>query len=103
MSGYDGIGFIRENNLEGTIIAGDHLYTYNNNALRFLDKNDIEYNISPIELNHKELKHRNNKNSILTIYGRSIMMITSNCINKNTLFCNVVYKFHCLTLFCIRK
>ena len=92
VSGYDGIGFIRENNLEGTIIAGDHLYTYNNNALRFLDKNDIEYNISPIELNHKELKHRNNKNSILTIYGRSIMMITSNCINKNCIKCDKTEK-----------
>lgn len=92
VSGYDGIEFIKDNGLNGTIISGSYIYTFNNNSIEAVEELGIDYNIAPYELNSKELLHRNNTSSILTVYGRYPMMITNNCINKNCLSCDKVQK-----------
>ncbi|MBQ9391265.1 MAG: U32 family peptidase [Lachnospiraceae bacterium] len=88
VSSYDGVSFVKDKGLKGIIIAGSHLYSYNNNAVNTINNLGIDYNISPLELNYKELIHRNNSNSILTVYGRYPMMVSANCINKNCISCD---------------
>lgn len=92
VSSYDGMEFIRENKLKGVVISGSYIYTFNNNSIRAIRELGIDYNIAPYELNYKELSHRNNSNSIITIYGKYPMMVTNNCINKNCLKCDKTQK-----------
>ena len=88
VSGYDGIGFVKEYKLEGVIIVGSHLYTFNNTSVDFVNDLGADYNICPMELNNRELSHRNNSNSIINIYGRAPLMISANCVNKNCKGCD---------------
>ena len=88
VSSLDGLSFVKDKGLKGIIIAGSHLYSYNNNAVNTINNLGIDYNISPLELNYKELMHRDNSNSILTVYGRYPMMVSANCINKNCISCD---------------
>lgn len=88
VSSYDGLSFVNDNELEGIIIANSYLYSYNNKSVNTINNLGIDYNISPLELNYKELMHRNNTSSILTVYGRYPMMVSANCINKNCDFCD---------------
>lgn len=86
---YDSIGFLEENGIENKSIILDHrLYTYNNEAVAFFNKNDFLYDTIPLELNYKEISHRNNKNSIMICYGRAPLMIMANCTKKNLYGCN---------------
>ncbi|MCR4612054.1 MAG: hypothetical protein K5644_09175, partial [Lachnospiraceae bacterium] len=87
VSGYDGLYFAKKH-LNKPIIADSSLYSYNNYAIDTIAGLGVDINVAPLELNNKELSHRNNKNSVLTIYGRIPMMITNNCINKNCNYCD---------------
>ena len=42
----------------------------------------------PLELNAKELAHRNNKNSELIVYGYTSMMVSVQCVQKTMDRCN---------------
>ena len=86
--GYDALSFVKQSELNGIVIAGSHLYSYNNYAVSMLRELNVNINISPYELNSKELRHRDNDRSILTIYGKAPMMISNNCVNKNCISCD---------------
>lgn len=86
VGGYDAYNFSKKY-LHGIIITSDYLYTYNDYAVDLINL-IADRNIAPLELNKGELYHRNNYNSILTIYGKAPMMISSNCINKNCNICD---------------
>ena len=67
----------------------DHsLYTWNNEAIRFWNEQGILKNTVPLELNEKELRHRNNARSEMIVYGRLPLMHSAQCVRKNTLGCN---------------
>ena len=89
---YDGLSYVKSHNLSGVVIAGAHLYTFNNHSVNAVNDLGADYLIAPYELNNKELSHRLNDNSILTVYGRTPMMITANCINKNCIACDKTSK-----------
>ncbi len=88
ISSYDGLAFVKENKLEGITISNHYLYEMNNFAIQYFDRQGIDYNIANLELNRKELKHRNNQDSFITVYGKYPLMITANCINKNFIKCD---------------
>lgn len=69
------------------IILDHRLYTFNNRSIKGFEDIDIKNNCIPYELSLKELNHRDNHNSQMIIYSRIPMMITANCIVKNTLGC----------------
>ena len=87
VSGYDAVGFVKEHDLGGIMIAGSHLYTYNRLSVDFINELGASFNVCPIELNNKELSHRDNSSSIITIYGKAPLMISANCIAKNCIGC----------------
>ena len=69
-------------------IDGVHIYTMNNRAEAFWMKKGILGDTVPLELNAKELVHRNNKNSELTVYGYTPMMVSVQCVQKTMDHCN---------------
>ena len=63
----------------------DHsLYTWNDEAIRFWKDQGILRNTVPLELNEKELRHRENAGSEMIVYGRLPLMHSAQCVRKNS-------------------
>lgn len=81
---YDSLGFVKEKLPEiPVIIADQSLYTFSDEAIRAFLKNHISIVTAPYELNEKELKHRENANTEMIVYGWIPVMHTAQCIYKN--------------------
>ena len=70
------------------MIADYNLYSYNDFAKQAFEKSGITYTTIPLELNRKEIRGRENHNSEMVIYGHYPLMVTANCVHKNTLNCD---------------
>lgn len=67
----------------------DHsMYTWNDEAIHFWKYQKILRNTVPLELNEKELRHRENTGSEMVVYGRLPLMHSAQCVRKNTTGCN---------------
>ena len=67
----------------------DHnMYTWNNEAEAFWNEQKVMRNTVPLELNEGEIRHRNNCNSEMLIYGYLPLMISAQCVHKNVYGCN---------------
>ena len=67
----------------------DHsLYTWNDEAIHFWKDQKILRNTVPLELNEKELRHRENTGSEMVVYGLLPLMHSAQCVRKNTFGCN---------------
>ncbi len=70
-------------------VAIDHnLYTYNDRASGFFDTLKISANTVPLELNRKEILHRDNLRSAMVVYGYYPLMTTAPCVHANTRGCD---------------
>lgn len=59
----------------------DHgVYTMNRFAKRFWQKQGVQADTVPWELNEKELRARDNENSELAVYGRIPLMLSAQCL-----------------------
>lgn len=88
---FDELGFLKENAKAGIELRVDHnLYTYSNLAKDFFYANGISRDTVPVELNKKELFHRSNSNSEMIIYGYLPLMVSSECVHKNTEGCDKI-------------
>lgn len=67
----------------------DHnMYTYNNYAVDTFMKYGINGNTVPIELNRNEIRHRENAQSEIIVYGRYPLMTSAQCVHGNTVRCD---------------
>ena len=64
------------------------MYTWNNEAVAFWQDRNVLRNTVPYELNEKELLHRNNSDSEMIIYGNIPLMLSAQCVRKNTFKCD---------------
>lgn len=85
---YESIGFVKTYFPDVKIVIDHTLYTYNNRAKASFSQFGIERDTIPLELNKKEISHRNNTNSEIVIYGYYPLMTTANCVHKNTMSCD---------------
>lgn len=85
---YESIGFVKTYFPNAKIVIDHTLYTYNNVAKASFSQFGIERDTIPLELNKKEISHRNNINSEMVIYGHYPLMTTANCVHKNTMSCD---------------
>lgn len=84
----DEIAFIKEwGNENWKIVSDSNLYTYSNEAAEYFYHLGMMQDTIPVELNRKEILRRENSRSEMIIYGRLPLMITAQCIHKNTLGC----------------
>ena len=68
------------------------MYTWNNEAIAFWDNEEILRNTIPYELNAKEIAHRENSSSEMIVYGNIPLMLSAQCIRKNTRSCDCLEK-----------
>ena len=84
----DEIAFIKEwGNGNWQMVTDSNLYTYSNEAAEYFYRLGMIQDTIPVELNRKEILRRENSRSEMIIYGRLPLMITAQCIHKNTLGC----------------
>ncbi len=84
----DELEFIRECQYTGKIICSDALYTMNDEALSFLNKlTGAESFTASLELNLSELKDLEAGVRNLTVYGRTPVMYSAQCLRDNFSVC----------------
>ena len=73
----------------GKKIVTDHnMYTYNDMAKSMFLDNGADADTMPLELNQKEINRRNNKGSQMIIYGYYPLMVSAQCVHKNSYKCD---------------
>ncbi len=85
---YESIGFVKEHFAKADMVIDHTLYTYNNDAKKAFAEFGIVRDTVPLELNKKEIRHRDNQNSEMVIYGHYPLMTTAGCVHKNTRACD---------------
>ena len=81
-------GMLRELGLQKYCILDASMYTWNDEAISFWENENILRNTLPYELNEKELLHRNNIGSEMILYGSIPLMLSAQCVRKNTQGCD---------------
>lgn len=91
----DELGFIQRHHMtDREIVSDSNLYTYSNRAAGWFYKQGITRDTVPVELNQKEIAGRQCENSEMIVYGRLPLMVTAQCVHKNTAGCD---KKPCIT------
>lgn len=80
--------YLEDNGIFGVKIADYTIYGFNDLAVNVLYDEGFDNVVYPVELNHKELCHLNNPNGELVVYGKLPLMVSANCIDKNTKGCH---------------
>ena len=81
-------GILKEKGWQRYCVVDASLYTWNNEAVAFWREQNILRTTMPLELNEKELRHRNNSGSEMLIYGYLPLMESAQCVRKNLLRCD---------------
>ena len=81
-------GMLCEYNWQKYCILDASIYTWNNESISFWQKEIVLRNTVPYELNEKEITHRNNSDSEMIIYGNIPLMLSAQCVRKNTFKCD---------------
>ncbi len=86
---YEEIRFLKERGVGPERIQGDYsLYVYSNEALRGFSELPLHYFTLPAELNFQELKENDCSRGEMILYGRQPLMVSSQCVHKNTAGCS---------------
>lgn len=86
---YDTLGFLDELGIPKDKVCLDHrVYSFNNRSVQAFADMGYMNSHAPLELNHKELSHRNNEHSQFLIYGRVLLMVSANCTQNNCEGCS---------------
>ena len=85
---YEELSFVKEAFPELKVVIDHNLYTYNDFAKHAFYEFDILRDTIPLELNQKEICHRDNTNSEMVVYGYYPLMNTAGCVHKNTKGCD---------------
>lgn len=81
--------YLIENLFTGKKVILDHnMYTFNDVSKSAFFEHGVSGDTVPLELNSKEIMHRNNIGSQMIVYGYYPLMTTANCVHKNTKGCD---------------
>lgn len=81
--------YLAENLFTGKKIIIDHnMYTFNDVSKSAFFEHGVSGDTVPLELNSREIIHRNNIGSQMIVYGYYPLMTTANCVHKNTKGCD---------------
>lgn len=81
--------YLTENLFTGKNVILDHnMYTFNDVSKSAFFEHGVSGDTVPLELNSREIMHRNNIGSQMIVYGYYPLMITANCVHKNTKGCD---------------
>ena len=82
-------GMLKKQGLEKSAVLDTTMYTWNNEAVDFWEKQGILKNTVPLELKEAEMRHRDNRNSELIVYGYIPLMQSAQCVRKNIASCDM--------------
>lgn len=81
--------YLTENLFTGKKVILDHnMYTFNDVSKSAFFEHGVSGDTVPLELNSREIMHRNNIGSQVIVYGYYPLMTTANCVHKNTKGCD---------------
>ena len=81
--------YLTENLFTGKKVILDHnMYTFNDVSKSAFFEHGVSGDTVPLELNSREIMHRNNIGSQKIVYGYYPLMTTANCVHKNTKGCD---------------
>ena len=81
--------YLTENLFTGKKVILDHnMYTFNDVSKTAFFEHGVSGDTVPLELNSREIMHRNNIGSQMIVYGYYPLMTTANCVHKNTKGCD---------------
>lgn len=81
--------YLADNLFTGKKIILDHnMYTFNDVSKSAFFEHGVSGDTVPLELNSREIMHRNNTGSQMIVYGYYPLMTTANCVHKNTKGCD---------------
>ncbi|WP_308791396.1 U32 family peptidase [Agathobacter sp.] len=81
--------YLTEKLFTGRKVILDHnMYTFNDVSKSAFFEHGVSGDTVPLELNSKEIMHRNNIGSQMIVYGYYPLMTTANCVHKNTKGCD---------------
>ena len=76
--------YLTENLFTGKKVILDHnMYTFNDVSKSAFFEHGVSGDTVPLELNSREIMHRNNIGSQMIVYGYYPLMTTANCVHKN--------------------
>ncbi len=85
---YEELFFIKMECSDLPVVIDHNLYSYNDYAKYAFAEYDVLRDTIPLELNQKEIRRRDNRNSEMIVYGYYPLMNTAGCVHKNTLQCD---------------
>lgn len=81
--------YLTENLFTGKKVILDHnMYTFNDVSKSAFFEHGVSGDTVPLELNSREIMHRNNIGSQMIVYGYYPLMTTANCVHKSTKGCD---------------
>lgn len=81
--------YLTENLFTGKKVILDHnMYTFNDVSKSVFFEHGVSGDTVPLELNSREIMHRNNIGSQMIVYGYYPLMTTANCVHKKTKGCD---------------
>ena len=81
--------YLTENLFTGKKVILDHnMYTFNDVSKSAFFEHGVSGDTVSLELNSREIMHRNNIGSQMIVYGYYPLMTTANCVHKNTKGCD---------------
>ncbi len=84
---YDGLQFLRMNFPEYPFVIDYNLYTFHDLSVKAFNRYHPKRDTLPLELNRKELLQRIHPSSEWIVYGYVPLMVSAQCICKNTEGC----------------
>ncbi|MGI6069971.1 MAG: DUF3656 domain-containing U32 family peptidase [Blautia sp.] len=76
-------GWLKEQGWNQKCLLDASLYTWNDEAQEFWQQEGVLGDTVPLELNHKELSHRDNHDSEMLVYGYLPLMVSAQCVPRN--------------------
>ncbi|MDY6156824.1 MAG: DUF3656 domain-containing protein [Agathobacter sp.] len=85
---YEEFFWVKTRFADKKIVTDHNMYTYNDMAKSMFFDNGADADTMPLELNQKEINRRNNKGSQMIIYGYYPLMVSAQCVHKNSYKCD---------------
>ena len=75
--------FLRDTGFKGKILSDHSLYTFNGFSRKVLRDFGVSEDTVPLESSFEDMKERGIDGSVFTIYGRTPLMVSAQCVIKN--------------------
>lgn len=86
---FEEISFLLKLGIKGSQIQTDYgVYVFSNESRKALEEWGIEHFTLPVELNRSELLKLSRETGEMTLYGHQPLMISAQCLRKNTRGCD---------------